>query len=365
VLLLPQTMCISPEERDVLTAFVQAGGVLMTDRDVGERDGHGNLYKDGPVLDKLFGFRREPGDVPSGPAKLSPTADAGPMTKKYSAQQMTAAKSGFILNGAKPWLQSEDGAPVVLVNQVGQGKAVYLNIDLSNYATSTSSGVAGEVTVESHGAGDYTRSCVELLRAVLADCAGVNARATALVDGKILTDARTFYYSGDGLDLIAVQWRNGMPAKIGPQDAIKATFKLPRKAYVYELRVDPKYLGEADEVKATAMPCMPDVFALLPYRVDKVEMDAPAKAKGGDVVTITGRIVPQGDAQPVLHVVRFEAFRPEGTRFDGFCANLLAKAGQFTCSLPLALDEQPGAWKIVATDVISRKAAEATIRIAP
>jgi len=75
-------------------------------------------------------------------------------------------------------------------------------------------------------------------------------------------------------------------------------------------------------------------------------------------------IVPRGSGtQAVLHSVRLEAFRPNREEFAGFCANLLIDGGRFTHRLPLALDEVPGPWRIVATDVIPRKSATVSVKV--
>lgn len=362
LLLLPQVAAISPAERDALTAFVKAGGVVIADQKAGLCDEHGKSPKDGGLLDSLFGLRAASAGAPTA-AAFAATPDAGPSFAKYSAMQVAAAKSGLVAATAKPWLVSKDGVPLVFVNAVGKGKAVYLNLDLSNYASSAASGVFGEVMVESQGVREYTNSCADLMLGLLADSAGLKPRVIVRSEGAYLPDMRTFYHTADGLELVSVLWRGGMPPRIRADDRETATVLLPAKRHVYELRAAGKYFGETDRAELTLSPCIPAVFALLPYEVQGVELAAPARAKAGDVVNLSGRIMPRGNAKPVLHVVRLEVTTPDGKIFDGFCANLTAKAGRFAQALPLALDERPGVWKITATDVISGKSAQAAITV--
>ena len=362
VLVLPQIAAISAAETEALTDFVRAGGVVIADQKAGLCDNHGKPYKEGGALDSLFGLKAAAAGAPTA-AAFTAGPDAGPSLKKYSAMQVAAARSGIVPTSAAPWLVSKDGVPLVFVNHVGKGKAVYLNLDLSNYASSAASGVFGEVMVESQGVREYTNSCADLMLGVLADTAGLKPRVTVRAEGAYLPDMRTFYHAADGLELVSVLWRGGQPPRIRPEDRQAATVALPLKRHVYELRAAAKYFGETDRVDLPLSPCIPALFALLPYEVQGVDLAAPAKAKAGEVVDLTGRIIPRGGAKPVLHVVRLEAVAPDGKTFDGFSANLTAKAGQFTHSLPLALDECPGLWKFTATDVISGKSTQAEITV--
>ena len=183
------------------------------------------------------------------------------------------------------------------------------------------------------------------------------ARAMTLASG--LTSVRV------DLRLVCFLARQGTPERIEAKHVLAAEYRLPGAGQVYELRVAPKYFGRSNQVVARPMPCVGTVFALLPYQVGEVRLDAPARAKAGDVVRVQGRVVPRGDAAAALHAVRLDVCRPDGKPFKGFCTNLLAEQGRFTRDLPLALDEQPGLWRITASDVISRQATLVKLVVTP
>jgi hypothetical protein len=357
-LILPQVVCVSEAERAVLAAFVDAGGTLVTDQNTGLRDGHGKLRAGAGVLDGLFGIVRQSKEMAGKTTGMfAATPHAGAALRGYRSLQVAAASRGIAPATAQAWLQTEEGTPALMVNAVGRGRTVYLNIDLANYASSAAGGVGGEVTEDTQGVVDYTSSCVELMRGVLADTTGLTPRASVWADGKPLADTRVYYLANGDLDLVCfLRGRAAAPAK--------ATVKLPRKAHVYELRSAPQYFGETAEVEMMIQPAVGVVFALLPYAVDKVELEAPARARPGEVVHVRGRVVPQGGANGAAHVVRLEVRGPDGKPLDCFAANLDAPGGVFSRELPLALNDPAGAWTVTATDVISRKAASAAITIA-
>lgn len=358
-LFLPQVLCVSDAERDVLAKFVEDGGTLITDQNTGMRDGHGKPRPGGGVLDQLFGIARQAKDMTGNTAgKFSATADACAQLKDYSALQVAAAGKGITPATAKAWLKSEEGTPAVMVNKAGKGQAVYLNLDLANYASSAAGGVGGEVTEDTQGVIEYTSSCVNLMRGLLAGTAGLSPRASVWSGGHPLSDTRVYYMNRGSLDLVCfLMGKNGSKAD--------ATVKLPRKAHVYELRSSPRYFGETAEVQAAILPGIGSVFALLPYEVDRVELTAPGAAKPGELIKVSGKIIPKGEAKAAFHVARLEIAGPGGKPLACFAANLDAEGGAFERELPLALNDPAGEWTITVTDIISRKSASAVLKVGP
>jgi hypothetical protein len=360
---LPQITCVGADERDALRAFVEAGGVLIADQKCGERDGRAKPLAGPGMLDDLFGLKREPSAGAPQPAPFAPTDDAGPRTRSWKGMQIVAVSHGLTPDSGKAWLRSDKGAPAVIVNRVGRGAAVFVNMDFNNYAATASGGVGGEVSRDTQGAAEYVDSCVDLVQALMEDLASLKPVASMKVGGRTVSDACSFRFRRGGLRLVAFMARQGTPEKIEPKLILQADYTLPAEAQVYELRAEGKGFGRTASVKASLVPCVPTVFAMLPYEVAGVRLSAPAEAKAGRVLRVEGAIQPAGGVAPELHSVRVEAFRPDGSRFDGFCANLLTDRGGFAHEMPLALDDPAGAWKVVATDVISRRSAEAVVRV--
>jgi hypothetical protein len=365
VLILPHIFCLGDKELAQLKQFVRQGGVVIADQKIATHNAHGKPRKFGKhtANSKLFGFYRGSSYSPTLSAeKLRGTSAAGTATAKYDALQLSAAQQGLKMLTAKPWLKSQKGVPAVIVNRLGKGYAVYMNLDFRNYASSAAAGVGGEVTVEKQGTASYTKSCVDIWQKVLLDCAKFHPQAKLLYKKQQLPNTRTYYFSQGKIKLVAFLHKKGLYT-IKPQDYLTVTYELPQKAHIYELRSTKKYYGQTQTIKDVNKPCIASVFAMLPYKVQGVALKLNSQPKPGKVLTVRGQVKTHNQITPGRHVVRVEALAPNGRIFEGFCRNIMAPKGQFKLELPLALNEQKGQWQLVARDVISGKTATINFKL--
>ncbi len=119
VLILPESTAMSDLECQKITAFVNAGGTVIADNMIATMDEHGRRLSSGG-LDSLFGIQRQNLGWRSVPA--GGTFD----TDMFGFEPDITVISGDAQT-------TDSGVPVVIRNQVGQGRAVYLNLDLHNY----------------------------------------------------------------------------------------------------------------------------------------------------------------------------------------------------------------------------------------
>ena len=119
VLLLPQSVAMSALECRQIEAFVQAGGVVIADNMVATMDEHGRRLRSGQ-LDELFGVRQKTGWKPAGDRPF------------FSRQPLVPFDSALVLHGGR--LGSTAGAPMVVEKRTGKGRAIYLNLDMHDYA---------------------------------------------------------------------------------------------------------------------------------------------------------------------------------------------------------------------------------------
>ncbi|MEI6502617.1 MAG: hypothetical protein WCP21_16530, partial [Armatimonadota bacterium] len=139
------------------------------------------------------------------------------------------------------------------------------------------------------------------------------------------------------------------------------TIYFGRKAHVYDVRAG-RYLGEVATYKTQLTPGVAQLYALLPYKLGTVSVTTNAQAKAGVAASYAVKLaVP---AVSVAHIVRVDVFGPDGKERPWYAANLSATQGAAQGTVNFALDDQPGAWKIVATDVATGVTGAATVKIA-
>ena len=128
------------------------------------------------------------------------------------------------------------------------------------------------------------------------------------------------------------------------------------KRYVYDcLNAEAgHYLGFTDTVSREIPSTRAAVYALLPYRVNAVEVKlAPATVAAGESLHYKIRVRPEDDAAPDAHVVRLELLNPDGEEVEYYARNHLCPVGTVSADLSTALNEQIGTWTLLARDVAS------------
>ena len=72
----------------------------------------------------------------------------------------------------------------------------------------------------------------------------------------------------------------------------------------------------------------------------------------------------KADGEVGTHVVHIDIIGPDGNARGYYSQNLLADKGSAITSIRFALDDQPGEWTIVATDVASGVTGRTTVVVA-
>ena len=124
------------------------------------------------------------------------------------------------------------------------------------------------------------------------------------------------------------------------------TIKLPETRYVYDCR-ERQLLGKLDELELDVPAGGARFLALLPYAPEGVEAEASVN---GDTLRIAASVT--GAAKPTDHVFRIEV-TPPGAEAPAFwySSNVLAKEGRADVTIPLALNDPRGFWRIKVRDV--------------
>ncbi|MBU0608795.1 MAG: hypothetical protein KKI08_12985, partial [Armatimonadetes bacterium] len=103
------------------------------------------------------------------------------------------------------------------------------------------------------------------------------------------------------------------------------------------------------------------------YCVSPAPLAAPqlalkaATAKAGDTVAYTVSL--KGGADTRRQVVHLTVLAPDGTEYRDYDRNMLLGSKAVAGSFRLALNDPPGKWRIMARDVASGQATEATFTV--
>lgn len=151
------------------------------------------------------------------------------------------------------------------------------------------------------------------------------------------------------------------------EPVVKATVAARSAMPTYDVRGS-QYLGNVAQWPAEFAPARAKLFAQLPYTIGGVKVTV-SKAAAGDASQDMGPLLTCGvsvvtaSKQPGRHWVNVQLIGPDGRARAPYLRNVSAVGGKGSVVIPLALNEQPGAWKVVAREVISGKTAQATFTV--
>ncbi len=127
VLILPIAQALSQEEVEEIKRFIWNGGTVIADLKPGLYDEHGKRTPG--ALDSVFGLKLSPTEEKKkGFLNLVPEGKNlfGDIKEKFFTD------SSLSVTTARRFAEI-DGAPALLVNRYGKGRAIYLNLSLSDY----------------------------------------------------------------------------------------------------------------------------------------------------------------------------------------------------------------------------------------
>jgi len=334
-LIMPSCQAVPEAEAEAIRRFADNGGHVIADLRPGVTDEHGKPYETG-ILDDLFGIKQAGAFTRVDKPDLLP--EFGILGLDGSLQL-----AGATAVGEEP--------PYLTSHASGKGVARLLNFGLDVYNP-------GKPT-EGTPAGAAIRFMGEMLAE-----AGVGV-PVALSPMRPDVEISRFR-NGDAEYIGVIQ---GLPSdpinytnKVAPPlVAEAATLEFGRQAHIYNVRTR-KYLGQAGTVQTDITPGIAQLYALLPYRVQSVTMARAPRMQAGAEEPLTVRI--NADAEVGTHVVHLSIIGPDGQARGYYSQNLLAVGGSVITPIRFALDDQPGEWTIVATDVASGVEGRTTVEVA-
>ncbi|HRU05987.1 MAG TPA: beta-galactosidase trimerization domain-containing protein, partial [Candidatus Brocadiia bacterium] len=356
VFILPVSYCLSAKEVDALARFVEDGGTVIADHSPGVYDGHGGA-QDKDVLTKLFGVRRAAESVKDLEGMLEITDS--PLTGgKARAIRIRYADEGLTLAQGKA-LARFAGKPALVVHEIGKGRAVLLGCVMRDYAKSDLVG-GGETQLIGRGDPALTTPLREMVASIL-DSAGVRPAVTLTtgdgVNFQPLT--KTAVYDAGAIRYAGLLKPDSAFKPIQPHERVPVKVDMGTEGHIYDVRAG-KYLGKGRRADIVMTPAIGQVLAVLPYRVDRVEVTA-GDVERGETVTAQVNIKAQGDMGRHVVMARFVA--PDGKETPYYRTKAVLEKGSGSITISTALNDAPGAWTVHATDVASGITGKATFTL--
>ena len=353
LLYLPYCQALSDQEAQRIRAFVHRGGTVVADLRPGVTDEHGKARKAG-ALDDVFGIRQNTAEAN---ALKGPVVLAEPMGAIGGSLPEARADGSLRLAGAAA-LARVQSAPAVTVTDYGAGRAVLLNFAMSDY-------IVDPVHI---GSGHFSRfrdadsalAAVKLMREVF----GRSGIEPAVVLSPHVPGCHAFRFRSGGGQIIGVLWdippylpgvgyRRNMAdyEEVGSQTRTVG-LHLEGPKHVYDM-LRGEYLGLRRAIDFELSPGQIRLVAALPYRVESLSVSILTQGIRRGQKVAFGMQVRSGQGEPVeaLHVHRLEVTGPDAKLRPHYARNLVARQGVCAGTVPLALNETPGRWKLSVRDV--------------
>lgn len=233
--------------------------------------------------------------------------------------------------------------------RIGRGKFVLYSDLPSTYVKARGYGYQGTADPTN---GDEARRAATKLRAMLDDQAGLHGNFRLCDDG-----GRDLDCTATSMDFVDGQARYVacvVPGKYG--NTTPARLTITAAGHLYDCRAG-KYLGATDGAAPSGVDlrlATGNLFALLPYRMEHLELAAPARAAPGQPIDVKAAVVATAKASSipfVRHFIVFQLRRPDGRELPEHRWIVETENGVVSARLYLALNDPVGKWTLISRDV--------------
>jgi len=164
-------------------------------------------------------------------------------------------------------------------------------------------------------------------------------------------------FHADGIELVGLL----RSAFVKDNETYPARIRLPRKTHLYDVRAS-VYLGYADACDR-AIDYQAELLALSPYKVKSVTLQPTGRIVAGKPLRVDLAVDAESGRATGKHVLRVTVTGPDGQERRWYARNVLASNGKAGVVVPLALNEQAGAYTIRARDAMSDVTGDLTISL--
>ena len=330
VLILPASQSISRKGVEQIKAFASAGGLVIADYKPAGMDEYLRPYGDDPKASNTAAtFETCPRCKGEKIVHLGGAGDPLGACPRCGGTGMAVTGDAVAMNSALTDLFhfEEKG-----VKQYGQGYGLFL-------------------------AGAPAQDEWLAIRGTLVRHGGIKGDIEVLdILGNTRTDLRTYVFDNGPAMFVGV-----LPDQtIADPPGEEFILKTDKKMYIYNVRMH-SYLGFSDSVVAGILPAQAKLFALLPARIDGLALESrKTEYRPGEVVMLDIKTMPDA-FQDVALAVRLEVLNDN--RVIPAYTKKLAVKGAASHPVPLALNQEEGAYTLRLTEIISGHQQEMTIAV--
>ena len=362
--IMPQSIAVSAEEAAEIREFVRAGGLLVADSRAAEMNEHGRGLGHG-ALDDLFGISRAEGQAAG--QEVRGVANEGSLHLEGRSLQLRVGDEAIAAANGKALARS-GGVPLIIVSRFGQGRAIFLNLEVGDYAYERLQPNSGT-------------SLPDLVEGILG-LAGVHPTMRVLgSDGKRLPCTEVVTFSNGPVEHVAIfrnpQFDDGgwedHPTMTAPgwagtidnsllEKEAKVTIEWKTSKQCYDVR-GRRDLGAIAACKTTLSPWEPLIFTRSPQPVPKLRLAITPQARAGTTleVTLTNETA---SSDQMFRVVRLEFETPSGGRYELYARNVLLKSSPHAERIPLACNDPKGNWRAHIHDVATGQSQQISFGVA-
>lgn len=357
-LILPQSLAVSGREVEQIRQFVQAGGVLIADYRAASMNQHGRDLGHGQ-LDDMFGITHVKGQVKG--SAVTGIANYASVRLQDRKLDLTIGDESISTTTGKPLAKSAQ-VPLIVVNDFGQGKAVFLNVELASYPYHRL-------------APSPTTSLPEIMEQVFG-VARIEPQVRVLdAAGQRLPGTEVVRFANGACEHVAVfrnpqlddggwgnlptrperEWAGSIDNSLLEKQA-QITVAWPAAMATYDIRGG-RELGTIDKIQITLDPWSPLVLTRAHKPIPGLTIETPAEARPSSPLIVTLRNespLPEG----TFRIVRLEFVKPDGKPHELYARNVRFESTPHRERFHLAYNDPKGRWQINSHDLITGRVAQ-------
>jgi len=358
VLILPQSLAVSAREVEQIRQFVQAGGVLIADYRAATMNEHGRDLGRGQ-LDSIFGIKHAEGQVKEH--VVIGIENYGALRLQGRKLDLIVGDESISTTTGKP-LARGGQVPLIVVNEFGQGKAVFLNVELASYPY--------------HRLTPSSRTSLPEIMEQIFGLAGIEPQVRVLdATGNRLPGMEVVRFANRGYEHVAVfrnpqfddggwenlptqperEWAGAIDNSLLEKE-VQVTVAWSGPMATYDIR-GKRDLGTVAKIQMTLAPWTPLVLTRAPEPIPKLRVESPAEAQPGRSLIVTLRNespLPEG----AFRIVRLEFVTSEGKPCELYARNVRVESTPHLERFHLAYSDLKGRWKINSHDLMTGQVAQ-------